>query len=314
MQPTKNNNLVNRENAAPLTSTVFGWWRQDVPLEVSYRYWRDVHGVLISRVPGIYQYRQLSLDPIRSDMWSPLDGINYDLPTADQPHGITEILFLDDEDLQAFSSSPLQSKYIYKDEHNLCDRNVTLWSINGNAHTYIDRTEEATPSGEPAFPSFVVCFQQANGTTIEEFRHHLVEQLVRPWSEQNEVMRLRLHLLEPFDASKNSPGMSHEWSPEKQYQAWIELMLRDETAGKRLFSSNTESNNHAQFIKAIHTFPLRALYTFVYDSKPTVVGLRGFSATQTIEQAGADIQRSADLLEVLYGNVVHGLSTKRLSN
>jgi hypothetical protein len=48
----------------------------------------------------------------------------------------------------------------------------------------------------------------------------------------------------------------------------------------------------------------------VYNGKPTDVGLRGFSAVQTIEQAGADNQKATDLLEALYGEVVHGLSTR----
>lgn len=296
-----------QENAAAFTATVFGWWRTDVPREVSDRYWRDVHGVLITRVPRLYQYRLLSLAANRSDLWSALDGIEFDLPTADQPHGIAQIMFVDDEDRQAFSSSPLQSKYIFKDENNFCDRNITLWSIDNNARTYIDQTQEVGANGEPVCPSFVLCFQPADCTTIAEFRHYLVEQLVRPWSERNEVMRLRLHLLEPFDQSQNSPGVSHDCSVAKQYQAWIELVLRDRAA-QQLFSDSRLSEP-ARFIKAIHTFPISAWYTLVNQGKPTAVGLRGFSAVQTIEQVGAEIQQADDLLEALYGDIVRGSRT-----
>lgn len=301
MQPTENIDLAGRENAALLTSAVLGWWRKDVPLEVSYRYWRDVHGVLITRVPGVYQYRLLHLAPNRSDLWA-IDGIDYALPDPDQPHGIAQILFLSEEDNQTYSASPLQSKYIYKDEQNLCDRNVTVSSIGSNACTYIDRTGEVIKSGEPEYPSFVVCIQQSQGTNTEEFRHYLGE-LVRPWSEQNEVIRLRLHLLEPFDESANSPCVSHDWPKEKHYQAWMELVLRDQAFFKQLSSSTGE---HVQFIKAIHTFAIVARYTLVYNGKPTDVGLRGFPAVQTIEQAGADNQKAIDLLEALYGEVVQG--------
>ena len=44
----------------------------------------------------------------------------------------------------------------------------------------------------------------------------------------------------------------------------------------------------------------------VYDGKPTIVGLRGFPSVQTIEQAGAENQKSPKLLELLYGDVVCG--------
>lgn len=111
-----------------------------------------------------------------------------------------------------------------------------------------------------------------------------------------------LHLLEPFDESENSPYVSHDWAKEKHYQAWIELMCKDEAARKQLFSSS----EHAKFIKAIHTFPLVARYTMVYDGKLTIVGLRGFPAMQTIEQAGAENQKSPELLEILYSDVVRG--------
>jgi hypothetical protein len=55
-----------RENAAPYAATAFGWWRPDVPPELSYRYWRDVHGPLAARIPGLFQYRQRHLGPIES--------------------------------------------------------------------------------------------------------------------------------------------------------------------------------------------------------------------------------------------------------
>lgn len=64
---THNNDVASQENAAPLASTVFGWWRKDVPLEVSYAYWRDVHSITVARAPGIYQYRLLHLAGDRSN-------------------------------------------------------------------------------------------------------------------------------------------------------------------------------------------------------------------------------------------------------
>lgn len=83
-------------------------------------------------------------------------------------------------------------------------------------------------------------------------------------------------------------------------------MLRDEAAAQRLFSSSNGTSNCAQYIKAIHTFPIVARYTLVYDGKATIVGLWGFPAVQTIEQAGAENQKATELLETLYGDVVRG--------
>ncbi|HCF28294.1 MAG TPA: hypothetical protein DEV81_14085, partial [Cyanobacteria bacterium UBA11049] len=254
------------------------------------------------RAPGIYQYRLLHLASNRSDLWLQLEGINYTLPDEEQSHGVAQILFLSQADIETFGKSELITKYVHKDEQNLCDRNVTMSSKQGNARTYIDRTGETTPNGESTIPSFMVCLQQTEAISVEEFRQFLLEQIVRPWSEQNGVMRLRLHLLEPYNESENSPCVSHAGSQVKNYQAWIELMLRDEAVAKQLFSFG----NYAKFIKAIHTFPIVARYTMVYDSKPTIVGLRGYPAVQTIEQAGAENQKSPELLATLYGDVVRG--------
>lgn len=312
--------IATEENAAPLTATVFGWWRKDVPLEVSYRYWRDVHSIAVARAPGLYQYRLLALAENRAEVGACLDGIETDLPVADRPHCIAQILFLSKEDQQAFGKSRLITQFVNKDEQNLCDRNVTMSSIDHNAYTYVDRTSEATCSGEPAFPSFVLGLQQRQGVSTEAFRQHLTHAIAQPWSDRPDVLRLRLHLLEPFDESENSPYVSHDWVQEQHYQAWIELVVRDATQLEKLLSSDPAEisyadhtcQQHAQLIRGIHTFPITACYTMVANGKPTDVGLRGFLAVQTIAEAQADIQKNSELLEILYGDVVRGSSSKQL--
>lgn len=222
----------------------------------------------------------------------------------ERAHGVAEFLFLCSEDVQTFGKSELITKYVHQDEQNLCDRNITMSSKQGNARTYIDRTGDIS-NGEPTFPCFMICLQKVDNINQEQFRQHLI-QVVSTWSEQNQVMRLRLNLLEPFDESENSPCVSHQSEQVKNYQAWIELMLQDEAVAKQLFD-----NRSAQYIKAIHTFPIVALYTMVYDGKPTVVGLRGYPAVQAIEQAGAEIQKSPELLAAIYGDVVQGGNSYR---
>lgn len=292
--------VASQENAAQLTSTVLGWWRKDTPLEVSYRYWRDVHSITVGRAPGIYQYRLLHLGCNRSDLWLQ-DGIDYTIPKEDQSHGVAQILFLSQEDLQTFGESEIITKYVHKDEQNLCDRNITMSSKDRNSYTYCDRTGETTPNGEPTSPTFMVCLQKTDSISIEQFRQYLVEKIAHPWSEQNEVLRLRLHLLEPYNETENSPCVSHTGEQVKNYQAWIELILQNETIAKQLLPRES-----IQYIKAIHTFPIIAKYTIVYNSKPTIVGLRGYPAVQTIEQAGAENQKSPELLQALYGNIASG--------
>lgn len=124
----------------------------------------------------------------------------------ERAHGVAEFLFLCSEDVQTFGKSELITKYVHQDEQNLCDRNITMSSKQGNARTYIDRTGDIS-NGEPTFPCFMICLQKVDNINQEQFRQHLI-QVVSTWSEQNQVMRLRLNLLEPFDESENSPCVS----------------------------------------------------------------------------------------------------------
>lgn len=293
--------VARQENAATQTATVFGWWRQDVPLDVSNRYWRDVHSIMVSRVPGIYQYRLLQLVPNRLGLASEIHGIDLTVPDSDQSHGVAEILFLSEEDQQTFGSSPLNTQYVVRDEQNLCDRNVTRSAIGDNAQTYVDRVGEPTPNGEPRFSSFMLCFSPQQSVSSEQFRHAFVEQIAHPWSQNAAVMRLRLHLLEPYSEKENSPYVSHDCPSAQQYGAWIELMLKEPATLTSLLSSE----DIAQFVRAVQIFEISAYYTMVYSGKLTEVGLRGFPAVQTILEAGADLQRQPDLLKALYGSVVH---------
>lgn len=289
--------IATQENAATLAATVFGWWRKDVALDVSNRYWRDVHSVMVARIPGIYQYRLLQLEPNCPQLWTPIDGINYTLPDTDQPHGIAEMLFLTEADQQRFGQHPINTQFVLNDEKNLCDRNVTLSAIGNNAHTFVDRTNAPTPNGTPAFPSFLICLQPTKSIQLELFRQHLVEQIAKPWSQNAAIVRLRLHLLEPYNEKSNSPFVSHDCTTAQNYRAWIELVTQDQTVLKSLFTEG----DHADRIRAIHTFPISACYTMIANAHLTDVGLRGFAAVQTILEAGADNQRQPDLLKALYG-------------
>ncbi|MBD3884493.1 EthD domain-containing protein [Phormidium tenue FACHB-886] len=297
VKPDQDVDVAAKENAAAHAATVFGWWRKDVPLEVSYRYWRDVHSVMVARTPGLYQYRLLHLAPVWA-LRSTTAETDSTLAEVDQPHGVAETLFLTKADQQTFGNSPLNTQYIFKDEQNLCDRNATLSAVGNNAHTFVDRLNDPTLNGEPHFPSFMLCFQQREAIDTAQFRQYLVEQLAEPWSQQPAVKRLRLHLLEPYRDQENSPCVSHDWAKEKHYQAWMELVVDRQDSLESLL----QSNEQPQFIRAIHSFPIVAYYTLVYNGKVTEVGLRGYPAVQTILEAGAENQRQPDLLEALYGS------------
>lgn len=289
---------ANSENTAIHTATVFGWWRKNVPIEVSYRYWRDVHSIMVCRVPGIYQYRLLQLAPICNNLGIEFPRVDFTLPDRDQPHGVAEMLFLTQDDRQTFGQNSLNTDYVFKDEQNLCDRNVTRSALGANAHTYVDRTRTSILNGEPPFPSFMLCIQPHYSLRSEQFRQQMIKQIADVWSQNATVLRLRLHLLEPYNENENSPCVSHNCTTTQQYRAWIELCITEPA----ILTALLASSDLAQVIRSLHIFPISAYYTMVYNSNLTEVGLRGFPAVQTILAAGADLQRQPDLLKALYGD------------
>lgn len=85
---------VRLENAAELALTSFCWWRADLPQNICEDYWRDVHGIMFARVPGLWQYRQLRLEANQPDLWPKVQGLSFDAPGVAQPQGIPHGLFL----------------------------------------------------------------------------------------------------------------------------------------------------------------------------------------------------------------------------
>ena len=296
------------ENAAGFTATAFGWWRQDVPADVCYRYWRDVHGVLAARIPGLYQYRQLHLAPMPPHSRHGVGGAAQDHAVEDQPNGIAQLLFVSENDRRRFGATPLVTKYIFEDERNLVRRNATLWSVGDNARTYVDRTGLAAPQGKATIPTWAICIQKPRGVDESAFRRQVTEGVTRFVATAEGILRLRLHLLDAYDESAwNSPGVAHHWHEDSQYRAWLELILDDDAALEPLVRELDDT----RCAGPVHAFPVFARYTLVVDGRPTDVGLRGYPAVQVIEEAGARNQKNTDLLEAMYGDMVRGADTKR---
>jgi hypothetical protein len=67
----------------------------------------------------------------------------------------------------------------------------------------------------------------------------------------------------------------------------------------------------AKQVGAVHTYPVREVYTIISAGRPTEVGLRGYPAVQTIIAAGVGDQRSEAVLNLLFGDAVRGLDQLR---
>jgi hypothetical protein len=300
------------ENAAELALTAFCWWRADVPQEVCEIYWRDVHGIMFARAPGLWQARQLRLAANRPDLWPAVQGISIEVADAAQPQGVGHALFLSEAGLNSFSGHPLPWEVIPNDARNFIGRIGALLSSPGGGRTLSDRINQPAMQGTPPVPTFMLGFVPRAGTASpEQFHRYLSESGARPWSRHPGVMRLREEPLPPYgESAMSSPGVPHQWPSDETYLGWIELAVRDEGLAGELLEG-TASDGFAERIAAIHTYPVREVYTIVSAGRPTEVGLRGYPAVQAITAAGADNQRNEAVLKLLYGDVMCGPAVKR---
>jgi hypothetical protein len=300
------------ENAAELALTAFCWWRTDIPQDVCEDYWRDVHGIMFARVPGLWQYRQLRLAANRADLWPASHDISFDVPAVAQPQGLPHGLFLSEADLAAFGNNPIARETIPNDAHNFIGRIGAQLSPLRSGRTLVDRINSRAMQGPPPVPTFALCFvPRAGPASAETFHRYLTQQLARQWSELPGVLRLRVEPLPPYDRSAMaSPGVPHQWPSDETYLGWIELAVRNEGMVGDLLEG-VAVDELAEQVGAIHTYPVREIYTIISAGRPTEVGLRGYPAVQTIIAAGADVQRSEETLNLLFGDAVRGLDQLR---
>ena len=298
------------ENRAELALTAFCWWRSDIPREVCEAYWRDVHGIMFARAPGLWQYRQLRLAANRPDLWPVVRGVSFDVPEAAQPQGMPHGLFLSEADLATFGDNPIAREIIPNDAQNFIGRIGALLSPPGSGRTFVDRINGPVMQGSPPAPTFVICFVPREGTTSTEgFHRRLIERIADPWSKHPGVLRLRVEPLPPYDRSAMAlPGVERQWPSDETYLGWIELAVRNERGlGDLLTGAN--DGELAEQVAAIHTYPVREVYTIISAGRATDVGLRGYPAVQTINAIGADNQRNEAVLNALFGDVAYGLET-----
>jgi len=292
-----------RENGAGIARITCGWKKPDLPLEQVRRYWRDVHSPAISRRAGIYEYRHMQFDAVRSDVFSPIAGINTHCPGDQQLMWLSDVRYRDEADLALFGDSPGPEvrAQILADIDLLVDQSTTYKAVGDWARTYIDECDERMPAG-PARPnSYAVFFRQRS--TLQEFQA-CVRSIATRWAQTAGVIRVRLSLFEAPDMeAERKAGYPIKTHPiERQYQAWIDVVFADAEVPSRLLSTDDDVN-YAQHISEIHCYPLASLFKFVDAGKPTLIALRGYAAYEAIRFFDARHQIDSGLLEWMYGAV-----------
>jgi hypothetical protein len=247
------------ENRAGLTRVTCGWKKAQLSLDWVRRFWRDVHSPAIARRAGVYDYRHSQFDPVRSDVFSALSGVDYTCPANEQLMWVSDVRYRDEDALAAFGRSPAgeAKALLLADIDLIVDRSTTYKSVGANTRTLLDSTGIAAPQGPVASPSFAVFFRQRANEA--EFRACLRAMAGR-WAATPGVQRVRLTLFDvPDMEAERKAGYPVKTHPvEQQYQAWIDLVVQTETVANQLLGG-TQGDNEAQHLKAVHAYPVRVV-------------------------------------------------------
>jgi len=293
---------IETENRATICRITCGWKKSALPLDAVRRYWRDVHSPAIARRPGIWEYRHFQFDAVRPVL--AIAGVEQSCPEGEQLMWLSDVRYADDQALAIFAAEPgeLVRGQLLSDIDLIVDQSTTYKAVDDMARTLVDDSSLIPPQGPPQAPAFSLFFR-ARGEEAP-FRAAIAA-LAERWAKVAGVVRLRVSMLEaPDTAAERAAGYPIKTHPpERQYQAWIDLAVRDEAVLAAL-----PTDGLAEQVAAIHAYPVAANYTSNYAGRPTFVGLRGYPAWDALTAIGGYNQAQPAIMEWMFGPVAEGIT------
>ena len=240
------------------------------------------------------------LDFERGGLWPHVPKIERDLAPEDRFDGVPEVVFLTAQDVEAFgvAMAPLEG-----DEVNIFEETIAYRSLGENSLTLVDRLADPAPDLDEGVLRFLVFCQRSAEIGGEGFRGWLRAELGPRWAACEEVLKLRLHLLEPYveeNLLMDSGGVSHEKPSTKQYQACFEIVFADALALRRFAAGRAFSaEEQGRHMRAQHPFLVWRRHCMRYHGRPTLTGLRTAAVAEQIHRVGALNQLSAEVLGLI---------------
>ena len=273
--------------------------RPGVPHEVFATYWRDVHGPLCSRIPGLGWYVQTHLNREQdAHLWPAIDGIApFDDYVLD---GGVEIGFASAEDQATFNDA---CAILFADEQNMFAATVA-YALPKGSQTLIDRAPDPIPNGDDGLDRLHVHFgaRHDDAAGFGAFMTAFAQTLAADPA----VLKVRLHLPDRYDnadPAPPAPNVDHSVPPERALVAILDIAFATPMTRRKFYASDafqrTKADQQAHIAQA-SAFAVSGVYTYVRDAELTVAGLRGSRPAQLIERLGAANQVADDARHLLF--------------
>ncbi|WP_122755175.1 hypothetical protein [Pseudomonas viridiflava] len=273
--------------------------RPGVPHELFATYWRDVHGPLCARLDGLGWYVQHHLSREQdAHLWPIIEGVKplegYVLD------GGVEIGFLSAEDQQRFQKA---SAILFSDEQNMF-KETLAYDVPDGSSTLMDRLPEPSPNETSTLDRLHLHFH-LNRDNLAAARE-AIDTLARDLAGLDEVLKLRLHLAQPYDNEQPAPpaqDVAHYASEPRLNIVFMEITFESAWTRRTCYASErfkAITHGISAHVSHITPFAVSGVYTYVRDGVMTTAGIRGSRQAQLIRQLGA-INQTQPEVETLFG-------------
>jgi hypothetical protein len=265
------------------------------------RYWKDAHGPLCARLPGLWQYKQFHLVHDDGGLWPAPDGVERFTGPDEQIDGIAELTFTSEDNRQAWVDAGLP---LMIDEQNCFDETVGYLVTGGRSRTYVDRIADRLPNGFIGAARYHVLLKKSQDASLEALRAFLSDQFVPAVLQDDTVLKLRVHLLDEYGKpAPPAPNVFHEPSEERQVHAAFEIAFDSRLELHAFLRSEAylkASAGIGQVVRQMSVFAEEAAYSLVEEGEATLMGQRSPSVAQTIMEAGAISNWDDDVVKLMF--------------
>ena len=270
--------------------------REGLPHALFDAYWRDVHGPLCARLPGLGFYAQHHLSPdLTANLWPVPEGV---APLDVVLDGMVEIGFADEAAQGRFQEA---SPILFSDERNFIGHDVAYDLPNG-ARTLIDRDPDGTPNrDEPGHR--IHLHLHGRGTSAI---HTWAEEFAEALAKEADIVKVRLHLPETYRNSAPQPAapeVDHRLPAERKRVVILELGWSSRLAAAAYLQGpryGAQVDGLKAHVSNLGAFRVASQCVFIRDGVLTTAGLRGSRPAALIEALGAFNQIQDDVTRLFH--------------
>lgn len=197
---------------------------------------------------------------------------------------------------------------LMRDEINIFERTIGFQSLGDNSVT-LKQDAVVAPNGPLPGVRFMIFLRQRRDLTSTTFREG-VRVLPTSFADADQVCKLRLHLLEPYDDTSvflnaGAQTVSHGLAAQDQYQAVLEIAFHDAGAQAEFHAGaiwKKAGDQQRELCSAVHPFRITRTYTPKLAGRLTLSGLRGAAVVDQIRALCAVNQVGPETLSLFYGS------------